>query len=658
MKQIQFPCDEKEKALHESKAYQKASTDSLEEMQRIIEGAPSSTSSNADPIDLAAPIKSDDLFNINPEDGSKSFETPWGGEYFITGDGIEYAPKGAKDRMKICGRLEVVAEIRTAEGEDRRRLVRWRDEDGAEHELQFSKAEILNPKAICSKLMANGLRIDGQIKTQGGVSQQIADYLNQCPAPERYTGIPRLGWYGLAGSVFALPENRIIASKNIDEVLIYTGPEEGAPAFSSKGTLEDWQEHVAIPASYSSRAALAVCVAFAAPLLAFTSIESGGFHFYGPTSRGKSTGLRAACSVWGPATASGEMGTWRSSANGLEPIFGAHTDLPVMLDEIGQAKSAAAMIELSYMLGNESGKRRMSKTLHAIKPISWRSLFLSSGEITIKEAADRERKTLDAGVLVRMAHIPALPYGADNPNGIFDHLPLDGDCVSTEAIVSRIADATKQSVYGVAGPAFLQAVVDDIAANGRDDFVRRLTNMMEQWTRNRGPLPEGPISRVAKRFALVAAAGELAIKAGVLPWQAGAAGAFVAECFEAWRGNFKTPEQEEPEFIAHFLDQLAALDDQFDRIERNERVPKRSSLKLCGVKVIEGGAEVRVYVLTSLMADLCKERNQKRTVEAIAKRGGFRENNPKRHTYHAKKMPDEKVRLTNAYIVFPANLTV
>ena len=77
------------------------------------------------------------------------------------------------------------------------------------------------------------------------------------------------------------------------------------------------------------------------------------------------------------------------------------------------------------MLGNEAGKRRMNKSIRARKPISWRSLFLSSGEITIKEAADRERKTLDAGVLVRMAHIPALPYGADNPNGIFDHLPRD-----------------------------------------------------------------------------------------------------------------------------------------------------------------------------------------------------------------------------------------
>lgn len=610
----------------------------------------------ADPIDAAAPVQGDALFTIDPTDGAKSFETSWGGTYRITGNGVEYAPPNAKKYAKVCGRLEVVADVRTTEGEDRRRLVRWIDADNHEHELQIPAAMLGKPQIVYGELVSGGLRIDGEIKSQGGVVSQIVNYLMQCPASERYTGIPRLGWSGLAGSVFVLPENQIIASQRIDEVLIYTGPEEGAPAFASKGNLKDWQEQVAIQASYSSRAAFAICVAFAAPLLAFASIESGGFHFYGPSSRGKSTALRAACSVWAPADPAGEMGSWRATVNGLEAVFGAHTDLPVMLDEIGQAQSAAAMIELSYMLGNGSGKRRMNKSIRARKPLSWRSLFLSSGEITIKEAADRERRPLDAGVLVRMAHIPALPHGEDDPNGIFDHLPIDRGCASTDAITSRITDAAMQSAYGVAGPAFLQYVVDDITKNGRDDFVRRLFNMMEQWIRNRDPLPEGPISRVAKRFAIAAAAGELAIKAGILPWKAGAAGAFAAECFKAWKGYFKTPEQEEPEFVAYFLDQLSALDDQFDRIDRKERLSKRSSLKSYGVKVIEKGSVVRVYVLPSLMADLCKDRNKKRTIEAIAKRGGFRENNP-RHTYHAKKMPDEKVSLTNAFIVLPANLT-
>lgn len=248
-----------------------------------------------DPIDAAAPVRSDLPFTVNP-DGSKSFATPWGGEYFITADGVEYAKEaGAKNRMRVCGRLEVVADIRTADGEDRRRLVRWTDGDGQEHEYQFSVAELLKPNAICSRLMAGSLRIDGQIKTQGGVAQLIADYLNQCPAPKRYTGIPRFGWYGPAGEVFVLPENKIISSSKIEEVLTYTGPDDGAPALSSLGTLKDWQDKVAMLAACSSRASFAVCVALAAPLLAFVAEDSGGFHFYGPSSRGKSTALRAVC---------------------------------------------------------------------------------------------------------------------------------------------------------------------------------------------------------------------------------------------------------------------------------------------------------------------------------------------------------------------------
>ena len=48
----------------------------------------------------------------------------------------------------------------------------------------------------------------------------------------------------------------------------------------------------------------------------------------------------------------------------------------------------------------------------------------------------------------------------------------------------------------------------------------------------------GQVQRVAKRFALVAAAGELAIQAGITGWQQGRAHEAVGQCFNDWLSGF------------------------------------------------------------------------------------------------------------------------
>lgn len=157
--------------------------EAVEAIESIVRG---------DPIDAATPVRPDLPFTVNP-DGSKSFVTSWGGEYFITADGVEYAKEaGAKNRMRVCGRLEVVADIRTADGEDRRRLVRWTDGDGQEHEYQFSVAELLKPNAICSRLMAGSLRIDGQIKDAGRRRSADRGLLESVSGPRALYGHPSL----------------------------------------------------------------------------------------------------------------------------------------------------------------------------------------------------------------------------------------------------------------------------------------------------------------------------------------------------------------------------------------------------------------------------------------------------------------------------------
>ena len=77
---------------------------------------------------------------------------------------------------------------------------------------------------------------------------------------------------------------------------------------------------------------------------------------------------------------------------------------------------------------------------------------------------------------------------------------------------------------------------------------------------------------------------------------------------------------------------------------------KRSPLKLLGYKATQDGRTVRVYVLPSEFVNLCKNREKKRTLEALSKRAYLKENYRGRHNYHYHRMPDG-VPLQTAYIV-------
>jgi putative DNA primase/helicase len=85
-------------------------------------------------------------------------------------------------------------------------------------------------------------------------------------------------------------------------------------------TLADWQEYVAKPVSGNPILIFSLAVSFASPLLKMLgSGETGGFHFHGITSSGKTTGLMVGASSWGsaapPSNNSGDsfINTWKTT---------------------------------------------------------------------------------------------------------------------------------------------------------------------------------------------------------------------------------------------------------------------------------------------------------------------------------------------------------
>ena len=98
---------------------------------------------------------------------------------------------------------------------------------------------------------------------------------------------------------------------------------------------------------------------------------------------------------------------------------------------------------------------------------------------------------------------------------------------------SKFAEALRSSVaenYGHAADEFVKKLVQEL--EGAREAVR---GHMEDFLKNHCPANcDGQVRRVARRFALVAAAGELATAMGILPWPNGEATKGARRCFADW----------------------------------------------------------------------------------------------------------------------------
>lgn len=319
-------------------------------------------------------------------------------------------------------------------------------------------------------------------------------------------------------------------------------------AFRVSGEVKDWQDNVARYAAGNSRLVLAISTAFAAPLLYPTDSESGGLHFRGGSSTGKTTALTVAGSVWGGGGVRGFVRTWRATSNGLEGICAIHCDSLLCLDELGQVDGREAGA-IAYMLSNGIGKSRANRNGEARPAAQWRLLFLSSGEVGLadKIAEDGRGRRVAAGQQVRVVDIPA---DAGAGMGIFENLH---GFESADAFARYLKTATNK-FYGTACREFLTHLTKDfkgiapVVVGLRDEF---LTEYCPKDA-------DGQVSRVAARFGLIAAGGEMATTFGVLPWSRGEATRAAARCFQDWlaaRGGVEPAEEREAVArVRHFIE--------------------------------------------------------------------------------------------------------
>ena len=344
----------------------------------------------------------------------------------------------------------------------------------------------------------------------------VVDWLKRQPTEKgtpRLTAAAAIGWTKDA-SAYVLPE-RSIGSDSV----IYQ-PEQ-APPFrqSAKGTLDQWRAEVGARCEGNPILLLAVSAAFAGPMLKLTGTEKGGagLHLFGASSKGKSSAMHAAASVWGDP--SDLVRTWRATANGIEGACAASNDAALFLDEMGQGSSddSGALV---YLLANGAGKMRAQKSGVLKSPQTWRLFALSTGEVSLSEHAEGTM----AGQEVRLLSLPA----TDRAHGAFDDLH---DCTDPQRFVDGLRSACTTS-HGRAGPALVEALAGPSKADKRSALRECLYKV-----RARFEAAPGIEGRAADTFALLALAGETATKLGISGWPEGEALRAALEAFDDWKAQ-------------------------------------------------------------------------------------------------------------------------
>jgi len=360
-------------------------------------------------------------------------------------------------------------------------------------------------------LLNMGLRIGTTPRARNLLTQYL-----QSRTPEEFaSNTARIGWHGTA---FVLPRETITSGTDAERIVFQSdAPIENT--FKAKGTPDQWRDRVGALCVGNSRLVFAVACAFAGPLLRPAGMESGGFHYRGDSSSGKTTALKLAASVYGGAN---YLQRWRATDNALEAIAAQHCDGLLILDELAQIDPKTAG-ECAYMLANESGKARATRTGTPRARQAWRLLFLSAGELGLADHMAEGQKRTRVGQEVRMVDI-----AADAGAGLGAFEQLHG--MAGGAAFAKHITGQAQTVYGAPGRAWLQWLVDH--ADTLKASIRSASNTLAA-----AMMPanaSGQVERVGARFALVGAAGELATAAGLTGWPAGESERAARACFESW----------------------------------------------------------------------------------------------------------------------------
>lgn len=361
----------------------------------------------------------------------------------IDRDGNPIKHKISPTPVLICSRLKD-----TATGQESTELTWMRDGQWQRHIA--SRETIADARSIV-RLSAFGFPVNSATATD------MVEFLGAFEATNETILTPRqvtnrLGWHQVDGEDLFLWGRNLLAGDDQVGVgsttgegnpippLAFRGDDEGEEqlvvGFTNGGSFEEWRDGI-VPVIGFPKAIIAIVGALSTPLLRILNAFSPILSVSSPTSRGKTTVLRLAGSVWGnpdERTLGSVVRTWDSTAVFIERVAGLNNDLPLLLDETSLAKGHnRRMIEkVIYSLSGGQGRGRGS--VQGLRTAgAWRTCLLSTGEQPLTSFLQNA-----GGAHARVLELCGPPFGEGNQ----------------AFLVNRIREVVTRN-FGHAGPRFV-----------------------------------------------------------------------------------------------------------------------------------------------------------------------------------------------------------
>lgn len=422
-----------------------------------------------------------------------------------------------KGDIYLSAPFKVLSLTRNESNQDWGKEIQFKDYDGREHTLILSQAHLTSEKGEWhSQLAESGLQVNPDSRAR----RYLRQFLSQMTPTTRTRKIDVIGWHNRQ-TIFITPA-WTIPHEAPERILLDQRKEEGH-FFHQSGTLDQWQEHVAAPSAGNPLLVFGLAAAFAPILLPLRQGMGGGFHFASGSSTGKSTTLRVAGSVWGGGGKNGFCRSWNLSAVGAEAIAQAHNHSLLCLDELKELGHPEEAGRLAYFFAHGYAKGRGNIHLKLRRSLQFDLVFLSTGEFGFLELIERTSGRVFGGQEVRIVEIPA----DCGRHGSFDDLHK----VASPAAFAQILSEGATTYFGTAAPAFITKFLKVGVDQVREDLGR----LMEEFTRLHTPKAAAPeVARVIERFAFVAAAGVLAARWDVLPFDPREVVTQTAVCLRNW----------------------------------------------------------------------------------------------------------------------------
>ncbi|EOI6841097.1 DUF927 domain-containing protein [Salmonella enterica] len=374
-----------------------------------------------------------------------------------------------------------------------------------------------------SRLRGRGVAIT----TSAHLLNKLAEYLQRQGERTVWEVTSTAGWHCGA---YVMPDGEVIGVP--ERPVAFCGGSAAIRGYVVRGNTSDWRENVASLMRGNHSMMLGVLTGLVAPLNSLVGGGCFGIHLFAQSSAGKTTTVEAATSLFGDPEVL--RLSWDATRHGLTVEAAARNDGFIPIDEIGQGGKVTEIAQAAYSLFNGVGRIQGRKEGGNRAVTRWKIVALSTGEEDFETFLVRGGVTPKAGQLVRLLSVPFI-------DTLFFNGYNDGD---------EHARAIKQmaSRYcGAAGRDWIRWLADN-----KETAVRVVTEKENQWS---GALPDGASSqvrRVASRFALLDAIGELATN--ITGWGPEECSGAVHAAFDDWVNDFGLENREKYQVISRARD--------------------------------------------------------------------------------------------------------